>query len=123
MYKTNGTHIIVDLYGCNEETLSNAELMEHILYQACKKAKFEVIKGCFHQFEPQGNSGVILLAESHISYHAYPEHNYVSIDCYVCGKSDPMIAIDYLIEALEPNKYNLTKLLRGNLKNYFKICK
>lgn len=66
------------------------------------------------QFEPQGATVLVLLSESHLSIHTYPERGFAAIDCYTCGETvDPQIAIDYLVRVLKPEKTYAKKLIRG----------
>jgi len=66
------------------------------------------------QFEPQGATVLVLLSESHLSIHTYPERGFAAIDCYTCGETvDPQLAIDYLVSALKPEKCYAKKLVRG----------
>ncbi|MMZ61379.1 S-adenosylmethionine decarboxylase proenzyme precursor [compost metagenome] len=66
------------------------------------------------QFEPQGATVLVMLSESHISIHTYPERGFAALDCYTCGETvDPQIAIDYMVSVLQPEKFYVKKLIRG----------
>ena len=66
------------------------------------------------QFEPQGATVLVMLSESHLSIHTYPERGFAAIDCYTCGETvDPQLAIDYLVSVLRPEKVFAKKLTRG----------
>lgn len=66
------------------------------------------------QFEPQGATVLVLLSESHLSIHTYPEKGFAALDCYTCGETvDPQLAIDYMISVLKPEQTHATKLIRG----------
>ncbi|MDF2723697.1 MAG: S-adenosylmethionine decarboxylase, partial [Paenibacillus sp.] len=66
------------------------------------------------QFEPQGATVLVLLSESHISIHTYPEKGFAALDCYTCGETvDPQAAIDYLVSVLKPTRTYAKKLIRG----------
>jgi S-adenosylmethionine decarboxylase len=66
------------------------------------------------QFEPQGATVLVLLSESHISIHTYPERGFAALDCYTCGETvDPQLAIDFMVSVLKPEKVYAKKLVRG----------
>lgn len=66
------------------------------------------------QFEPQGATVLVLLSESHLSIHTYPEKGFAALDCYTCGETvDPQLAIDYMLSVLKPTTAHAKKLVRG----------
>lgn len=66
------------------------------------------------QFEPQGATVLVMLSESHLSIHTYPERGFAAIDCYTCGETvDPQLAIDYMVNVLKPTSTYAKKLIRG----------
>lgn len=66
------------------------------------------------QFEPQGATVLVLLSESHLSIHTYPEKGFAALDCYTCGETvDPQLAIDYMVSVLKPETTHAKKLIRG----------
>jgi S-adenosylmethionine decarboxylase len=78
--------------------------MKEVIHDAAKKASMNIVGEAFKQFDGGGSSGVILLAESHLTYHLWNREAIITIDIFTCGKEgDPQIALDYLIEALKPN--------------------
>lgn len=85
-----GTHILLELNQCPAELLLEKELLERTLVESADLAGATVVKSVFHQFSPHGLSGVVVIAESHITVHTWPEHNYAAIDIFTCG--DPHIA-------------------------------
>lgn len=109
-----GRHAIIDLSGCNPQTMRSHSLIRDILYQAAQVAKLTVV-GCMdHRFEPFGYSAVLILEESHLSIHTWPEHNYASVDLYSCNLDTDMRAIkDYLAEQLQASDTAFTILDRG----------
>lgn len=97
--KALGRHIVAELSMCNAETLSDIDQVRAIMVRAALAAKATVRELAFHKFEPHGVSGVVVLAESHLSIHTWPEHRYAAIDIYTCGETaDPWKACDYLAE-------------------------
>ncbi len=95
-----GRHVIAELWGCDVERLNNLDQIEQIFVEAALKSGAEVREVAFHKFAPQGVSGVVIISESHLTIHSFPEHGYASIDVYTCGDLDPNIAADYIAEAL-----------------------
>jgi len=83
--KALGKHLILEFYGCTPEALNDKEKIETILVDAAVNAGAEVIHPFFHQFSPHGVSGVVVIAESHLSIHTWPEYGYAAVDVFVCG--------------------------------------
>ena len=98
-------HIVADLYDIkNVEFYDKIENMRDLIYAAAKKASMNIVGEAFKQFEPSGSSGVILLAESHLTYHLWHTEKIITVDVYTCGKEgDPQIALDHIIESLNPD--------------------
>lgn len=111
-----GTHLLVELNQCNSEVLRDLSLIEAILLNAAKKANATIIESRFHQFNPYGISGLVVIAESHFSIHTWPEHHYAAVDIFTCGESlKPYLAINYLVEQLESLNPSTVELKRGLL--------
>lgn len=107
-----GTHLICDMWQCNYS--DDEELLKKLLVAAAKKANATVLNVSSHKFDPAGVTVIVLLAESHISLHSWPEYNYVGIDVFTCGKQmDPRSAINYLKRALKPKVTETKKVIRG----------
>lgn len=109
-----GIHLIADFwYG---ETIENPKELERILIEAVKKAKNTFLKVFIHKFSPQGITGVVLLAESHLTFHSWPEINYLAIDIFTCGeKALPQQALEYLKKVFKPKKIKIKEIKRGQL--------
>jgi S-adenosylmethionine decarboxylase len=113
-YSTFGRHVAVDTWGGNLELLNSAELLQAHMVEAAESCGATVLSVQAKQFEPQGATVLVLLSESHLSIHTYPEKGFAAIDCYTCGETvDPQAAIDYLINVLKPEKTYAKKLVRG----------
>ncbi|WP_221566361.1 adenosylmethionine decarboxylase [Alkalihalobacillus sp. TS-13] len=97
---TMGRHVIAELWGCDAEKLNNMHYIEQLFVEAALKSGAEVREVAFHKFAPHGVSGVVIISESHLTIHSFPEHGYASIDVYTCGDLDPNVAADYIAEAL-----------------------
>ncbi|RLD15696.1 MAG: S-adenosylmethionine decarboxylase proenzyme [Caldiserica bacterium] len=109
-----GRHIVAEFYGCNHKFLNNVEAVEEFMIAAAKKAGATIIDSVFHTFQPYGVSGVVVIAESHLAIHTWPEYGFASIDIYTCGEDvDPWKAFEYLEEILEPENTSVLELKRG----------
>ncbi len=109
-----GVHIIADMYGVDPALLARVERMKEIFEGAVKYAKLSKMSSDYYQFRPEGASGIILIAESHLSFHTWPEHGLVTLDIYTCG--DPMqaeLAYEYILERLNPGRVDVVKMERG----------
>lgn len=100
-----GTHVIVDLIGIkNSFKFDSIEVMRKIFYQAAQKAKMNVISDNWKKFEPYGLSGVLFLAESHLSIHFSPEHSFAWIDSFSCGnEGSAKIAVNHILKKINHN--------------------
>ncbi|WP_100405076.1 adenosylmethionine decarboxylase [Bacillus solitudinis] len=111
---TMGRHVIAELWGCNVEKLNNMNLIERVFVDAALKAGAEVREVAFHKFAPHGVSGVVIISESHLTIHSFPEHGYASIDVYTCGdRIDPNVASNYIAEALGASTTEVIEVPRG----------
>lgn len=112
--KALGTHILLELEDCNIKLLDDLKKIEILMLDAAKKAKATIIESRFHRFNPFGVSGVVIIAESHLTIHTWPEHAYAAVDIFTCGKIlQPKIAIEYLIKAFVSKKSSIVELDRG----------
>ncbi|MCI3923594.1 adenosylmethionine decarboxylase [Paenibacillus sp. TRM 82003] len=113
-YSTFGRHVAVDTWGVDFDKLNSAEWLQSQLVEAAEVSGACVLSVQAKQFEPQGATVLVLLSESHLSIHTYPEKGFAAIDCYTCGDTvDPQLAIDYLVDVLKPEKTYAKKLVRG----------
>ncbi|WP_276352855.1 adenosylmethionine decarboxylase [Cohnella caldifontis] len=113
-YSTFGRHVAVDTWGIDFDTLNDAELLQSHMIEAAEACGATVLSVQAKQFEPQGATVLVMLSESHISIHTYPEKGFAAIDCYTCGETvDPQAAIDYLVSVLKPERTYAKKLIRG----------
>ncbi|GGE76809.1 adenosylmethionine decarboxylase [Priestia taiwanensis] len=111
---TMGRHVISELWGCDFDKLNNMQFIEQTFVDAALKSGAEVREVAFHKFAPQGVSGVVIISESHLTIHSFPEHGYASIDVYTCGdRIDPNVAANYIAEALGAEKRENIELPRG----------
>ncbi|HIH72054.1 MAG: S-adenosylmethionine decarboxylase proenzyme [Thermococcales archaeon 44_46] len=111
-----GMHVVLDLYECDPQILDDIEKIEEILTKAAEVANATIIDKRFHKFSPQGVSGVVVVSESHIAIHTWPEHGYAAVDVYTCGDHTmPLKASEYIIKELKCKRPTVVKLDRGLL--------
>lgn len=109
-----GRHIVVELSHCAPELLSDLDGVRAAMVKAAHVAGAEVREVAFHRFSPRGVSGVVVISESHLSVHTWPELGYAAIDVYTCGAhTDPLAACDYLATVLEAQSVTSTIVERG----------
>ena len=114
MAKALGLHILADLHGVNPDLIDRVEDIKNLLETAVRVAGLTKISSHYYQFQPHGATGVILLAESHISIHTWPEHGLATVDVYTCGDpSKAYRAMDYIISTLEPSRVDKQVHERG----------
>lgn len=111
---TMGRHIITELWECNPEKLNDIDYIERLFVDAALRSGAEVREVAFHKFAPHGVSGVVIISESHLTIHSFPEHGYASIDVFTCGdRIDPATASEYIAEGLDAKVREEVKLERG----------
>jgi S-adenosylmethionine decarboxylase len=110
--KFAGTHLLVDLWGASN--LTDPALIDHACREAALAAGATILHSHFHHFSPEGGvSGVVVLAESHISIHTWPERDFAAVDIFMCGGCDPYRSIPVLKAAFQPASINLGEQRRG----------
>ena len=110
--KYAGIHLIAEFWG--GKIIENPQKIKNILIEAAKKSKNTALGVSIHKFIPKGVTGFILLAESHISIHTWPERNYVAVDIFSCGKnSQPYRGLEYLKKEFKPLKIKVREIKRG----------
>lgn len=108
-----GRHIILELYDCPAELLKAPEQAEKFLLEAAELMEATVVNAQFHAFSPYGVSGVVVIQESHLTIHTWPEYQYAAIDIFTCGALKLEASIDYLRQAFQAKKYWQRELARG----------
>jgi S-adenosylmethionine decarboxylase len=105
-------HLIADLEG--PKFIEDAKEVERILWEAAKAANNTPLQATVYKFPVQGITGVILLAESHIAIHTWPEHDYIAVDIFTCGrKTQPEKALEYFIKVFKPRRVKSQLIDRG----------
>ncbi|MCE3262580.1 MAG: speD [Pseudoduganella sp.] len=102
-HQPNGTHLLADMSGIAPDLLADCARIEQLLRAAATAAGAHVLHSHFHGFGPGlGVTGVVLLAESHISIHTWPESGFAAADIFMCGASQPHVALEVIEDALQP---------------------
>jgi S-adenosylmethionine decarboxylase len=109
-----GIHTLVEYIDADREVLTFASRLEPILLEAVRLCGATYIDHRVNQFEPYGASGVVLIAESHLSFHSWPEHCYMALDLFTCSLSmDPREAIQYVAESISAGEVKSRVIDRG----------
>lgn len=106
-------HLLYDLWTAPGAPVLDAVAWRRILSAAAAAGGATVLGETFHQFQPQGVTGILLLAESHLSVHTWPEHEHAAVDLFTCGPMDADTVIAYIRQALQPVRERLQIVIRG----------
>jgi len=112
--KALGRHILAELYGCSSEILNNLKDIEQIMVAAALEAGAEIREVVFHMFSPQGVSGVVVISESHLAIHTWPELGYAALDIFTCGDTvDPWVSCNYIKDKFSAQNMAANEIKRG----------
>ena len=112
-----GLHAHVELWGVEGSLLSDGAALETILREVAGRAGATVVGALSHAYAPHGAAVVLLLAESHLSIHTWPEHGYAAADLFTCGKALTGAGVEALLEALRPARHEVRLYERGLSSN------
>jgi S-adenosylmethionine decarboxylase len=110
---TKGRHVLAEYWGCNPLVLANKDVIKIRMEEAALAARATIVASVFHQFTPSGVSGVVVVAESHLSIHTWPEEGYASADFYTCGDCEPERALEFLQNAFGASRIHFLVVDRG----------
>ncbi len=111
-----GKHLLLELKGCDKEVLNDIGFLKGALITAAGEAGATVLGESFHQFNPHGVSGVVIIAESHLCIHTWPEYGYAAADIFTCGNSvQPVKAAEILARKLGSKNHSMIEMQRGIL--------
>jgi S-adenosylmethionine decarboxylase len=120
--ETLGRHILIEFYNCNEEILASPELIEKHMNKAAKIANATIVNSVFHHFNPYGVSGAVIISESHLAIHTWPEYGYAAVDVFTCGdKINPWTAFDFLESAFKADRSESMEIPRGMVEKIRKF--
>jgi S-adenosylmethionine decarboxylase len=112
--KILGRHLVVELTECNQGKLNDLAYLEECLDEAVRRSGATKVRSVFHRYNPQGISGVVVIAESHISIHTWPEYGYAAVDFFTCGNAvDPYLALEHVKNELEAGAVHVSEIKRG----------
>jgi len=113
-----GRHLLLELKGCDPEILNDLEFLKSSLSETAVQIGATVIGDSFHRFSPQGVSGVVIISESHLFIHTWPEYGYAAVDVFTCGETvDPTLAVKPLVKKLGSKSSSVLELKRGILES------
>jgi len=113
--KHAGIHLIAEFW--NGRVIEDPKEIKKILIKSVREAKSSPLEVTIHKFSPQGLTGVVLLAESHIALHSWPEFDYLAIDIFTCGDlAKPKKALQYFKKVFKPKRVEVRELKRGKIK-------
>jgi S-adenosylmethionine decarboxylase len=113
-----GRHLLLDLKDCDKEVLNDLDFLKECLHQAAIQSGATVVGESFYQFSPRGVSGVVNIAESHISIHTWPEYSYAAVDVFTCGDTvKPEEAAKLIIQQLQSKNHSSIELRRGMVED------
>ena len=109
-----GAQLLIDLHACDRAALDDEDLVRAAMLEAARRAGATIVSHSFHRFSPHGISGVVVIAESHLTIHTWPEHGYAAVDLFTCGAAlRPEIAVAHLAEALGSQHQTQRSIARG----------
>jgi S-adenosylmethionine decarboxylase len=112
--KSLGRHILAEFFNCDKEILNDPTQIEKLMIDAAKEANATVLSSSVRTFEPFGVSAVVIIAESHLTIHTWPEYGYAAVDFFTCGdQADPWKAHSFLSKKLKAKKTTEKEVLRG----------
>jgi S-adenosylmethionine decarboxylase len=111
-----GKHLLLELKDCDKGVLNDVSLLREALLAAAEECGATILGESFHQFRPQGVSGVVIIAESHLFIHTWPEYGYAAADIFTCGNSvQPEKAAQVLMRQLGSQNHSMVEMRRGIL--------
>jgi S-adenosylmethionine decarboxylase proenzyme len=112
--KQLGRHLVAELTGCDAVVLDDLDRLQEIFRTAAEKAGATIVSTTSHRYAPQGVSVMVVIAESHVSAHTWPEYGYAAVDFFTCGDSvDPHKGLDYIRQELGATDAHVQEIARG----------
>jgi len=114
--KALGAHVLVEMHDCFVEKLDDVDWVEQVMVEAARKAHARIVNSVFHKFNPVGISGVVVIAESHIAIHIWPEYRYAALDIFSCSSEFKVsAAVSFVTEQFRCVRPSVTEVRRGLL--------
>ena len=108
-----GRHLLAEFHDCETGALNDPGRIERLMNEAARLSGATVVQSVFHAFSPHGVSGVVVVEESHLAVHTWPEHGYAAVDYFSCGDVDCAAAVRYLADHLAPSRVETKEVPRG----------
>ena len=109
-----GRHIHLELFDCDVGILNDLVKVKEGLVEAAHQAQATIVATTFHRFNPFGISGVVVISESHLTIHTWPEYRYAAVDIFSCGDGiKPDVAASYLVQLFAAQRVSIVELQRG----------
>ena len=109
-----GRHLLLELFDCAPDAIDSLEAVKGVLVEAARLAQATIVDIVFHEFNPFGISGVVVIAESHLAIHTWPEYRYAAVDIFSCGEMlKPEVAANYLVEQFAAERTSVVEMQRG----------
>lgn len=116
-----GRQLIAEFYDCPPDLLTDKDFIERAMNDAARDCGATIVNSVFHLFNPHGVSGAVIIAESHLTIHTWPEHGYAAVDVFTCGDTvDPADAVASLEKALKASFTSATEMNRGHSRTIHK---
>ena len=114
-----GRHLLTEFYGCGHDMLNNVGKIKSLMDEAAVRSGASIVESVFHRYSPHGVSGVVVIEESHLAIHTWPEYGYAAVDLFTCGEEvDPWKAYAFLKERLEPDSTSTREIIRGEIPEH-----
>ena len=106
--------MLLELFDCDPDAINSLDIVKASMVEAAKRAQATIVDVVFHEFNPFGISGVVVIAESHLAIHTWPEYRYAAVDVFSCGETlQPQVAVEHLVEQLGAARTSVVELQRG----------
>jgi S-adenosylmethionine decarboxylase proenzyme len=112
-----GKHILAEYFECECDCLDSESAIRKLMLEAASRSGATIVGNIFHHFSPHGVTGVVVIAESHLAIHTWPEFRYASVDLFTCGTHlNPWIGFEYIKERLQSMKWASKEIIRGTME-------
>lgn len=109
-----GRHFLADYYGCNFQRLNDADALRALLLDTIARSGATILSDHFEVFQPHGVTGVVVIAESHVALHTWPEHGFMAVDYFTCSdRLDARLTLDLIGRSLEAERVEIREMARG----------
>lgn len=111
-----GYHLLTEFYGCGHDILNDMGKIKSLMDKAAVVSGASIVESIFHRYSPHGVSGVVVIEESHLAIHTWPEYGYAAVDLFTCGEEvNPWKAYEFLKKGLAPQSTSTKEIIRGEM--------